>query len=315
MKILIVSPIDPDAIKELENLYEVTFAPNPPREELEELITDTEALVFRSGLQINAELMEKATNLRLLLRAGSGIDNLDLEYAQSHGLQLIRIPEPGAKAVAEMTFAIFLALSRNLLQADRSMRNAEWAKYRLTGYLLTGKTLGIIGPGNIGGRVGAMGAAWGMNVIAVDKEYTEDVAANLAKKGIRLTNMDEVLETSDFISIHVPLDDTTRHMINKDLLEKVKPGAFLVNIARGGIVDEDALMDVLKEGRLRGAGLDTHEKEGAGKRSPFADMDNVVLTPHIGAMTIDSQKEIGERVIEACREFSLQKAQMIQGEF
>ncbi|MCB2180234.1 hydroxyacid dehydrogenase [bacterium] len=307
MKILIVSPIDSDAIKTLQANYDVTFAPNPPREELEALIADKEVLVFRSGVQINAALMEKAPNLRLLLRAGSGIDNLDLEYAESHGLQLIRIPEPGAKAVAEMTFAIFLALSRNLLEADRSMRNAEWAKYRLSGYLLTGKTLGVIGPGNIGGRVGALGAAWGMNVIAVDREYTDKVAEKLAAKGIRLTNMDEVLETSDFISIHVPLDDSTRHMINKDLLSKVKPGAYLVNIARGGIVDEAALMEVLQEGRLRGAGLDTHEKEGAGKRSPFADMDNVVLTPHIGAMTIDSQREIGERVIEACQEFALQK--------
>ena len=302
MKILIISPIDPDAIEELNQAYDVIYSPNPPREELERLITDREVLVFRSGVDINRDLMEKAPDLRLLLRAGSGVDNIDMPYVEERGLKLIRVPEPGAKAVAEMTFALFLALSRKLLEADRSMRNAEWAKYRLSGYLLNGKTLGVIGPGNIGGRVGSMGAAWGMKVIACDKEYTEEVAKRVLEKGMRLTSFEEVISTSDFISLHVPLKDTTRNLIDKRALSRMKPEAILVNIARGGVVDEAALLEALMEGRLRGAALDVHEKEGEGKLSPLAGMDNVILTPHIGAMTYDSQKEIGQRVIEACKD-------------
>ena len=302
MKILIVSPIDQDAIEELKETYDVIFAPNPSREELERLITDREVLVFRSGVDINGDLMEKAPDLRLLLRAGSGIDNIDMPYVEDRGLKLIRVPEPGAKAVAEMTFALFLALSRNLLEADSSMRKAEWAKYRLSGFLLRGKTLGIIGPGNIGGLVGSMGAAWGMDVIACDKKYTDKVAERVLEKGMRLTTFDEVIETSDYISLHVPLNDTTRNLIDQRALSRMKPEVILVNIARGGVVDEAALLDSLKEGRLRGAALDVHEKEGEGKLSPLTGMDNVILTPHIGAMTYDSQKEIGQRVIEACKD-------------
>jgi len=304
MKILIISPIDAGAIKVLESKYDVIFSPNPSREKLIDLIVDQEVLIFRSGVDVDEDLMERAPKLRLLIRAGSGVDNVDLEYVSKRRLELVRVPEPGAKAVAEMTFALFLGLTRNLIEADRSMREADWAKYRLSGYLLIGKTLGVIGPGNIGGRVGSMGNAWGMNVIACDRKYTQEVANTLDKKGIRLTTFDEVIETADFISLHVPLNDTTRHMINGEVLKRVKPSAILVNIARGGVVDEAALLEALQEKRLRGAALDVHEQEGKGKLSPLAKLDNVILTPHIGAMTYDSQKEIGERVIEACLKHS-----------
>jgi len=305
MKILIVSPIDPDAIEVLQSKYDVVCVFNPSKERLEELIADREVLIFRSGVNINAGLMEQAPNLGLLIRAGSGIDNLDVDYVKERGLKLVRVPEPGAKAVAEMTFAMFLALSRKLFDADRSMRQARWAKYELSGYLLTGKMLGIVGAGNIGSRVGRMGAAWGMNVIACDENNSAEFSNKLRKENIRLTSFDEVINSSDYISLHTPLNDSTRHMFGQEVFSRMKPGAFLVNIARGGVVDEEALYQELTDaGKLGGAGLDVHENEGEGKLSPLAKLPNVILTPHIGAMTIDSQHEIGLRVIEESQIFA-----------
>jgi D-3-phosphoglycerate dehydrogenase len=300
LKILIVSPIAPHAIEELQKEHNVVCAFNPTTDTLGLLIRDQEVLIFRSGVSITAELMERAPNLSLLIRAGSGIDNLDLEYVHQRGLKLVRVPEPGAKAVAEMSFAMMLALSRSLMEADRTTRQGQWAKYKLSGYLLTGKILGIIGVGNIGSRVGRMGAAWGMEVIACDMDLSPTRAAKLAKENIRLTDFNEVISTADYVSLHVPLDDTTRYLINADVLSRMKPGAFLINLARGGVVDENALCEALTDGGiLRGAALDVHEQEGEGKISPLAELPNVILTPHIGAMTVDSQNEIGHRVVEA----------------
>jgi D-3-phosphoglycerate dehydrogenase len=165
--------------------------------------------------------------------------------------------------------------------------------------------LGIVGAGNIGSRVGQMGVAWDMEVIACVEYPSALRAAELAEKGIRLTSFDEVISAADFVSIHVPLKDSTRNLINADVLCRMKPGAFLINLARGGVVDEQALYKALTKGdRLRGAALDVHEQEGEGKISPLAGLPNVILTPHIGAMTVDSQREIGRRVIEAVNSFA-----------
>lgn len=299
MNILIVSPIDKAAIKELRTEHEVTCAFGEKGVRLKKLIEVCEVLIFRSGVQITAELMECSPNLKLIIRAGSGIDNIDVEYVNRRGLELVRIPQPGAKAVAEMTFTLMLALSRNLLEADRSMRRGEWAKHRLGGYLLTSKVLGIIGAGNIGTRVGQLGNAWGMDVIAYDPNSSSGYKEKMAENDIYLSSFDEVITTADFVSLHVPLNQSTYHMIDDDVLSRIKRGANLINMARGGVVDEQALYKALKEGnRLRGAALDVHEREEGGSVSPLAELPNVILTPHIGAMTFDTQVEIGHRVKE-----------------
>ncbi len=299
MKILIASPIDSEAIEKLGERHHVVCAFGASEDTLQEFVRDREVLVFRSGVNITAPVMECAPDLKLLIRAGSGIDNLDVEYARRRGLKLTRIPGPGAQAVAEMSFTFMLALSRNLLRADRLTRQGRWAKYELGGYLLKGKILGIVGTGNIGSRVGQMGAAWGMRVIGCDENQSPAFAAELAEKGVRLTSFDEVVSTADFISLHVPLNNSTRHLIDAGVLDRVKTGAFLIDLARGGVVDEQALYKALTEsGGLSGAALDVHEKEGEGKISPLAELPNVILTPHIGAMTVDSQREIGHLVIE-----------------
>jgi D-3-phosphoglycerate dehydrogenase / 2-oxoglutarate reductase len=307
MKILIASPIDADAMETLRSQHDLIYVPDAKDEALRSLIPDREALIFRSGVQITAEVMACAPDLRLLIRAGSGLDNINMDYVQRHNLQLVRIPEPGARAVAELTFAHMLALARNLRVADDLLRQGHWAKHTLTGYLLHDKTLGIVGAGNIGATVGQMGAIWGMHVIGCVEHPSIEKALLLQEQGIELTTFDQVVERADFLTIHVPLKESTRHLIDASVLARVKPGAFLINMARGGVVDETALYDALcTENRLAGAALDVHQKEGEGKVSPLAELPNVMLTPHIGASTVDSQREIGRRVLQVFDSYAVE---------
>jgi phosphoglycerate dehydrogenase-like enzyme len=297
MRILVASQIAPAALATLEARHDVRTAIGAPEDVLAAAAADREAIVFRSGVSIGPGVLA-APDLRLLVRAGSGLDNLDMATVRDRGIELIRIPGPGAQAVAELTFGLMIALARGIVLADRHLRSAHWTKSELVGYNLRGKRLGIVGLGSIGSRVAALGSAWGMRPIGVVARPSEERSQAFAEDGIDLADLDRVLAEGDFISLHVPLNGNTRGMIGADQLAKVKPGAFLVNIARGGVVDEAALFDALQPGgRLRGAALDVHVAEGEGKRSPLADLPNVILTPHIGAQTIDAQEEIGREVV------------------
>ncbi len=204
-----------------------------------------------------------------------------------------------------MAFAFMLALSRRLLEADRSMRESRWAKEELSGYLLYGKTLGIVGVGNIGGCVADMGIAWGMKVIGCVEHPSPERVQKFREKGVQIVDFDQVLAEADYLSIHVPLKENTQLLIHAAELARMKPGSYLINLARGGIVDEWALYHALTGGgRLRGAALDVHEQEGEGRLSPLAGLSNVILTPHIGAMAVDTQREIGRRVMETISSFA-----------
>ncbi len=304
MKILIASSIDPETIEKLRKQHDVVCAFNASEEKLRSLITDRGVLIFRSGVNISSKVMACAPNLKLLIRAGSGLDNLDLDEARSRNIKLVRIHEPGGRAVAELAFTLMLALSRQILEADRLLRAGHWAKHELNGCLLTGKTLGIVGAGNIGEQLGQLGVAWGMTVIAYDIAASSERTNELAKKGILLTELQDVLKQSDYLSIHVPLNDSSRNMIGAQELSQMKPEAFLLNLARGGVVNEAALVQALTTpDGLRGAALDVHENEGEGAISPLAEFPNVILTPHIGSNTIDTQQEIGRRILEAITTF------------
>lgn len=304
MRILVASSIDPGAIDELEGDHDLTRAFNAPEATLREVVTDREVLVFRSGVSISAPVLDAAPDLRLLVRAGSGLDNVDVEHARRRGLRVIRVPGSSAQPVAEFTYALLLSLTRKVALADRLLREGHWPKAQLGGPLLTGKTLGIVGAGNIGSRVGELGVAWGMRALGCVANMTEPVAAELRRKGVTPASFDEVVAESDFLCVHVPLDQTTRHMIDARVLSHMKRGSYLVNVARGGVVDEQALYAELSEGdKLLGAALDVHEREGEGTRSPLADLPNVVLTPHIGAMALDAQRLIGNRVVELVTAF------------
>ncbi len=260
-------------------------------------------------------MLAKAAELRLLLRAGSGLDNLDLDSVAEKGIRLQRFPGPGARAVAEMAFGLMLSLARQIPLTDRLLQQGHWMKNEATGYLLAGKTLGIVGCGNIGGMVGELGVAWGMHVLGCTESATAEDRAGLARRRIRLASFTEVLDQADFLSIHVPLKESTRHLIGSQELARMKPNAFLINLARGGVVDEDALFDSLAaNGHLAGAALDVHRQEGEGKISVLAGLPNVVLTPHIGATTVDTQREIGLQLVAVVEQFAGEKAPHVRSQ-
>lgn len=303
LKILIASKIDEAAVRALRRSHEIVEAWGPGTDLLP-LMDDCDVLVFRSGVAIDASLLAAAPRLALIVRAGSGTDNIDLDLVRDRGIRFERIPGPGARAVAELTFALILALSRQLFFADGEWRRGNWVKNEVEGYLLAGKTLGIVGVGNIGGLTGEMGVSWGMDVIGCVSNPSEDRVKTLAAMGIRLLDLAAVLAQADYLSLHVPLNETTRNMIAAKELASMKRGSFLINLARGGVVDEAALCDALAEGHLRGAGLDVHAEEGQGRISPLAGFPNTILTPHIGASTLDSQRQIGEHVLEIVGRFA-----------
>lgn len=313
MRILIASKIDPDTVATLQAGHDVVMAVGAPREELEARMADREALIFRSGLDIDRALLDAAPRLHTIVRAGSGLDNLDLDQVRARGIHLQRVPGPGARAVAELTFALFLGLARQLVQVDRLLREGHWAKNEVVGWNLGGKTLGIVGLGSIGSTVARLGQAWGMHVIGCVGEPTPDRAARFAAEGIELVTLDDVLRLGDFVSVHVPLDAATRGLIGSRELALMKRGSYLVNVARGGIVDEHALLAALTDGdRPAGVGLDVHVAEGPDRISPLAGLPNVVLTPHIGATTVDAQREIGAEVVRIIEDRELSTAERIK---
>lgn len=299
MRILLASPIDPGTVRLLEQRYDVTTTHKPAPDELEQAIADRETLILRSGVDITSGVMDSAGDLRLILRAGSGVDNIDIDHARRRAIRVVRIPGMSAPPVAEFTFALLLSAARKVTHADRLLRQGHWPKPQLGGPLLAGKTLGVMGAGNIGSLVGQMGAAWGMTVLGSVAAPSDAVAESLRRRGITLADNERVLTESDFLCLHVPLDGDTRHMIGRDELARMKSGSILVNVARGGVVDEAALYDALSSGStVAAAALDVHEAEGEGTRPRLAELDNVVLTPHIGAMAVDSQRLIGDRLVQ-----------------
>lgn len=304
MNIVVASAICPEALARLQRDHTVTCAWNFSAKDLQNCVSNCEILVFRSGVEISAELMRRAPQLQLLVRAGSGLDNLDMAYVRDQKLELVRIPMPGARAVAELTFGVMIMLARQILLADSELRKGHWLKHNLTGYLLKEKTLGIVGAGNIGAMIGEMATQWGMQAIGCVANPDTAAAERLRRQQIRLAPFHEVLTQADFLSLHVPLDQSTNKLIGAAELDCMKPGAYLINMARGGVVDEAALAQALtRPGGLAGAALDVHVQEGEGCLSPLTGLGNVVLTPHVGATTIDSQREIGQQIIATINDY------------
>jgi phosphoglycerate dehydrogenase-like enzyme len=297
MKLLVVSRIDASALARLRAEHDVVVEFDAAPGRLRRLLADREVLILRSGVEVGPDVLDRAPRLRLVLRAGSGFDNIDLEDLARRGIAFEHVPAPGAQSVAELTFALMLALARNILAADRSMRAGSWRKSELVGHMLAGKTLGVVGLGTIGARVARMGHAWGMQPVGCVERPTAARAAQFARQGIRLTDLDDVLGSGDFVTVHVPLQASTAGLLNRQSLRLLKPSAFLVNASRGGVVDEAALHEALRAGHIAGAGLDVHLVEADGHTSPLAELDNVVLTPHIGGSTADAQREIGLEVV------------------
>ena len=267
-----------------------------------EPLTESDALIVRSRTKVTAQVIQSAgPRLKVVGRAGVGVDNVDLEAAKARGLTVINAPEAASVAVAELTLGLMLALARQIPFADASMRRAEWRKAELHGSELANKTLGIIGVGRIGAAVAIRAAAFGMRVIGYDPLLAPE---ELQRRGTEPTTFETLLAESDYICLHLPLNNETRGLIGREALSRMKSGARLISAARGGIVDEAALLEALDSGRLAGAALDVFAEEPPGD-SPLNRHPKVVLTPHIGAQTEEAQskaaRDIAMEVLAALR--------------
>lgn len=263
----------------------------------EELSTAS-GLIVRSATRVDAGVLDRAPDLKIVGRAGVGVDNIDVVAASERGVAVVNAPGGNTVSAAELTMALLLAVARRVTEADRSIREGKWARSELGGVELRGRTLGIIGVGRIGWEVAQRCRAFGMDVMAYDPYLP---AGRLEDMRSILVPLDRLLETADVISLHVPLTDETRGLINEAALARMKKGVFILNASRGGVVDEAALARALVEGRIAGAGLDVFETEPLYPESPLLSAPNLVLTPHLGASTKEAQLQVAIEVARSIR--------------
>jgi D-3-phosphoglycerate dehydrogenase len=287
VKILVTDQIHDDGIKKLEQIGEVDVKTGLTPSQLLKEIKGYDVLVVRSATKVTKEVIDEGKKLRIIARAGVGLDSIDVQAANSRGIELINAPEAPTIAVAELVIGLMLSWARKLPQADASTKQGRWEKTQLMGSELRGKTLGIIGTGRIGQAVGSRAKAFLMNILANDVGQNAEF---IRKTRARYVDLEELLRKSDFVSLHVPSTLQTRHMMGRREIELMKPSAVLVNTSRGEVIDEAALTDALKKGKIAGACLDVYEREPP-KDSPLLKLPNVVLTPHIGASTVEAQRE------------------------
>ena len=302
MKVLITEALAESGVELLKEEFEVDVLLGLSPEELLERIGEYDGLIIRSATKVTAEVIERADNLKAIGRAGIGVDNIDIEAATKRGIIVANAPESNTIAAGEHTLGLMLAAARHIPAADNTLRAGEWQRSKFKGVEVAGKTLGLIGLGHVG-RIVARGAlGMRMRVLAYDPYVSEDRMRDM--NVARAETVDEVLEQSDFVSLHVPRTPQTRGMIGEAAIEKMKPSAYIINVARGGIVDETALYNALKEGRISGAALDVYEEEPT-TDSPLFTLSNVVVTPHLGASTVEAQDRAGvtaaEQVASALR--------------
>ncbi|OZU87156.1 phosphoglycerate dehydrogenase [Virgibacillus indicus] len=294
--ILIADPLSEDGIQPLRNAdnMNIVIDTNLTPQELEEKIGEFDALLVRSQTQVTRNLLSKASKLKIIGRAGVGVDNIDLDAATEHGIIVVNAPNGNTNSAAEHTMAMIMALSRKIPQAYNSLKNRKWDRKKYIGVELKNKTLGIVGLGRIGAEVAHRAKGQRMDIIAYDPFLTKEKADNM---GIGSGTLQEVLQAADFITIHTPLLKDTRHLLNTEAFQLMKPGVQIVNCARGGIIDEDALYEAIVSKKVAGAALDVFEEE------PFLDnklleLPEVIATPHLGASTIEAQESVAIDVCE-----------------
>lgn len=287
-RILISDPLSEDGIYPLRQAdgFDITMETGMTPEELGERIGGFDALLVRSQTQVTREIIEKAKHLKIIGRAGVGVDNIDLEAATEHGIIVVNAPDGNTNSAAEHTMAMLMSMARKIPQAYYALRNQKWDRKSFVGVELKNKTLGVIGLGRIGAEVAARAKGQRMNVIAYDPFLTPEKAE---KMGVDYGSVEDVVRAADFITVHTPLLKETRHLINAEAFGLMKPGVQIVNCARGGIIDENALYDAIRSGKVAGAALDVFEQE------PMVDfrlleLPEVVATPHLGASTVEAQE-------------------------
>ncbi|MFC1666745.1 phosphoglycerate dehydrogenase [Candidatus Omnitrophota bacterium] len=299
-KILVSDPLSEEGVEILKKVkeFEVDVKLKLPPEELKKIIKDYDALLVRSGTNVIKAVIENADKLKVIGRAGVGLDNVDLEAASKRGIIVMNTPGGNTISTAEHTMSLILSLSRNIPQADVSTKSGKWERKKFMGVELYGKTLGIIGLGRIGAEVAKRAASFGMKTIAYDPFLSLDKAEEL---GIKSVELKDVFKRSDYITVHTPMTDETKHIIDEKAIRDMKKGVRIINCARGGIVDEVALLKGIKDGKIAGAALDVYEKEPP-KESPLLECGQVILTPHLGASTEEAQINVAVDIANSTRD-------------
>jgi D-3-phosphoglycerate dehydrogenase len=299
VRILVAEPLAEEGLQLLRARHEVDVRTGLARDEFLAALPAYDALIVRSQVKVDREAFSAGRRLMVVARAGVGLDNIDAEAAGQAGVVVVNAPNANTVAAAEQTLGLIYALARRIPAADASLRRGEWRRADFIGQELRGKTLGIIGLGKIGLTVAERARAMEMDLVATDPFVSHEAAA---AQGIELLTLEALLSRADVVTIHVPLTESTRGLIGAAELARMKPTALLVNVARGGIIDEAALADALRGGRLGGAAIDVFEHEPP-RDSPLLDAPNTVLTPHLGASTAEAQAkvslEVAQRVLEA----------------
>jgi D-3-phosphoglycerate dehydrogenase len=293
-RILVTETIAEAGLEALRAAAQVDVRTDLDKKQLLEVLPGSDALIVRSATKVTAEVIRAGAKLRVIGRAGTGVDNIDVEAATQHGIIVVNAPAANSVAAAELAICFIMALARRLPQANSSLQNGKWERTKFMGFEVRGKTLGLVGLGRIGTEVARRARGLEMQVLAYDPVVSTDRANQL---GVTLATLDDVLAQSDFVSVHVPLIDSTRHMINAARLAQMKPTAYLLNAARGGIVDEAALADALERRVIAGAALDVFEQEPP-TSSPLLGHPDVIVTPHLGASTVEAQALAGVDVAE-----------------
>lgn len=294
MKVLVSDPLSEEGVRKLETEAEVDVITNLSPEELIERIKDYDALAIRSGTKVTAEVIAAAEKLKVVGRAGVGVDNIDIDAATKKGIIVVNTPGGNTISAAEHTIAMMLSLARNIPQANNSLKAGEWNRKKYTGVEVYNKTLGIVGLGRIGAEIATRMKSFGMHILAYDPFVTEERAADL---GIKLASLDEIFRESDFITVHTPLTKETRNLIDDEEFKIMKPGVRLINCARGGIINEEALARAVAEGRVAGAAVDVFTKEPP-TGNPIIEQNGIVVTPHLGASTAEAQVNVAVAVAE-----------------
>jgi D-3-phosphoglycerate dehydrogenase len=298
-KVLLLDGIDPAGVEVIQrsNSIQAIVHDKISREKLLDIVGDADGVIVRSATSVDRELMQKAERLKVVGRAGVGVDNVDLDVATEHGILVMNSPGGSTTTTAEHTVAMLFSLARNIPQAYKMLKNRQWEKNKFKGVELAGKTLGVVGLGRIGSEVARKCQAMGMEVIAFDPYINPDA---LLSSGFTLVDVQQVFQQADFITVHVPLTDATRNIVNKETIAQMKDGVRILNCARGGIVNEADLYEAMKSGKVAGAAFDVFETE-PNTESPLLDLDNFIATPHLGASTVEAQRKVSEDI---CRQVS-----------
>jgi len=294
MKVLVTDHIAEAHIDVLYGHAQVDIRPELTHEQLKEIIGDYDALLVRSKTKVSADIIELGKNLKAVGRAGVGVDNIDIDAATKKSIVVVNAPTGNTISAAEHTMALMLALARNIPQANSLLKSGKWQKERFVGTELRNKTLGVVGLGKVGAEVAKRAQAFEMRVIAHDPFISADYASQFK---VNLVSLDQLLEESDFITMHMPLTEATKNLINAECLAKVKPTVRIINCARGGLCDEEALLKGIQQGKIAGAAIDVFPKEPL-TDSPLFKEERIIVTPHLGASTIEAQANVAREAAD-----------------